>query len=278
MIEIMNRIFKFFGIAAVVAFAASCANVEYQEYPYVTLVTTSLSVNENVGTVDVTLASHNLNGKTVTATLEIVDGTAKNGTNISLSSPTVTFNGDEQKTVSVSIIDNPGVYTGTLSCRINLSGASDGAEIGSFNSVKVNIKDLDHPLADVLGTYTAVDGDGASWEVTVEADPNNTSKVLVKNIDNYTAKTISFPGVVSEDHSVIEISNQVAFTYSGYDIKLVALTQAGSFNRESTDPFVFKKNADGNFECEDGIISLAFSGGTYLGYFNYAWGPIVWKK
>lgn len=278
----MNKIFRFFGIAAAALSLASCLKTEYVWESYVSVDSASLTVKEDCGTVALTLSSHNLGSASTTVTLKLVDATAKAGQDIDFAgSPTVTFNGDETKDVVLNVVNHPGVYTGTVFCYVEVVSATD-AKVGSFNSARIVIEDLDHPLADVLGVYTLTPDSGyrnPKWSVTIDPDPKNTSKVIVYNLEGYMTSKIPYSGTVSADHKTISIDLNNPFSSSGYDVMVQAMNDDGDEQDWSTVPTLdFVKQDDGTFVCEWGLFTGAYSGGEYAGYFNYSWGPLVLSK
>ncbi len=139
---------------------ASCdMSEDFKTYPFAEFGGSSTSVAENVGTIKIPVVLYHAAKKQVMVTVQGVDGTASLGKNYSISDLTsgvLTFEpGDSVKYVTVSIIDKPGVFTGTLAFSLKLSGATENVEISNGSTYAVTIKDNDHPLAEIIGTYTA---------------------------------------------------------------------------------------------------------------------------
>ena len=126
--------------------------------------------------------------------------------------------------IEINILPHTGDYTGDKSVIIKLDSSAD-VNLGFEKSCELVINDLDHPLANILGSYTLT-GYGA---VTFVKDPDDVSVVHIENIftatQNWCGKTIDMIGQVSADLSTIVIPLPIDFGYTysnGQNLKVYA--------------------------------------------------------
>ncbi len=217
----MNKCFKIFaGIAAVMALASCNKEVEYQTSSFVTFESTGYTVQENAGTVKIPLHAYAENvdlsfpreGANTSVTFQVIDNTAKNGVNFTVepANGVLDINGTTDSAITLNITNLVGEFTGDLTFTIAITGASNDYTIGGLNTVNVTIKDIDHPLADVLGNYTVTQEDFAqgpvSYTMQIVADDKDLSVVWIYPICPL-ASQVGFQvyGTVSEDHKTITI-------------------------------------------------------------------------
>lgn len=227
----MRKILSFLTISLLVFFASCDMNTipEFEDSnAFVAFDKSALAVDETGGTlmVPVTLAS--LKGMAETTSFEIIDGTAKLGVNFTLvnESTSLTFTvEDRTQYIEFNIIDNPGVFTGDLRFEVQLK--DDGkVKPNAESSCRVTIVDLDHPLAFILGTYSASaasyfsDRGPFEWDTKFEKDAEDVSIVWISNIEPYFAsfgyvapEENYFYGVVNEDKTEIAIPTGQAIGY-----------------------------------------------------------------
>lgn len=222
----MKNIFKFIACALALSAAFSCSKLN--ETPvfkdsdsFVAFDRTAASINENGGVISLPISVASIDPKAVTVAYEIVEETAKTGTNFTLvnSSAIVTFDGTQRSsTIDINIIDLAGEFTGDLTFTVNLVSAGD-LNIGANKSCTVTIADLDHPLSDVLGTYT-VSGESyfngpAVWEAEFTKDAVDLTKVWIRGLaPGFATPTDLIYGTVSEDHNTITIPIGQVLPYS----------------------------------------------------------------
>lgn len=221
--NIMKTLKYITGVLAIAAAVACGRKEDYVTEAYATFTSTSFTVNENVGTVDVPVTLHNSKGGDVSLAVAIVDGTAVAGTNCEIVSPAsgvLTFaEGETEKNVTVSIKDQSGVYTGKLTFRLSLTSVTDGVSAGAFDVASFTINDLDHPLADILGSYTAsgykyYQGVVAfnPYTLTLSADDDDVNVVWVDFIVPMLSDLAAYgegyvKGTVSSDHKTISFTS-----------------------------------------------------------------------
>lgn len=226
----MKNIFKIFAFAA--AFSALFACSKLNETPvfdesksFAAFDVTSVSVNENAGTVSLPITIASVEPVKVALAYTTTDGTAKAGVNFNLSDPSavVMFDGTTRtQELVINIVDLAGEYTGDLSFTVSLVKPGN-LDLGASSTCTVKIADLDHPLAAILGEYNAAgkenwDGD-LTWTATFEKDDTDVSVVWIKNLVNFG---VSLYGNVSDDMSTITIPLGQSFVYNAtYTGKLV---------------------------------------------------------
>lgn len=226
----MKNIFKIFTFAVALSAAFSCSKLN--ETPvfeasksYAAFDMTSVSVDENAGSVSIPVTIASIDPVAVAVAYTTTDGTAKAGVNFNLNDPSavLAFDGKTRTmNLVVDIIDLPGTYTGDLTFTVSLVKPGS-LDLGDSSTCTVKIGDLDHPLAAILGTYTAAgkenwDGD-LTWDVVFEKDETDVSVVWIKNFVNFGTAVY---GNVSEDMNTITIPLGQSFEYNAtYTGKLV---------------------------------------------------------
>ena len=216
----MNKINKLFVLAAGIFVLASCNRIpEYKTAPFARLADddTAYEVNEDTVSFRIPVTAYNAEGLSGNVTFEVKDGTAKAGTNYTIepAGGVLSFNGNGTQYITVKVVNLKGEFTGSLGFSINVTGATGDLTLSGPRSATVTIKDLDHPLAAILGTWVATKWDGywgdnyAGKALTIEADPDDVTKVFVKNLDPYTPSlgvvTLPVVGQVNEEKNQIVI-------------------------------------------------------------------------
>lgn len=242
----MKNILKYTACALALSAAFSCSKLNEtpvfsSEDSFVAFDKGSMIVNENVGKISLPVSVASIDPVGVTVAYEVVDGTASAGTNFKLvnEAATVVFDGQARSNViEIDIVDLAGEFTGDLTFSVNLVSAGD-LNIGHNSTCTVTIADLDHPLSDVLGTYT-VSGESyfngpATWEAEFTKDANDLTKVWMRGLaPGFTMSTDLIYGVVSEDHNTITIPLGQMLPYSStYNAYFYAFD--GSYIYDETD-------------------------------------------
>lgn len=218
----MKKIFYFFSAVALGLAAASCSE-DFNVQPtfddadaFVEIGKTSISVAEDGGIISIPVTLASLSGIEETVSYAAVDGTAKEGTDFELvdGAATLKFTADARtQNIQVKIINREGEYTGDLKFTIELKSAGS-LNLGMNKSCSVYITDNDHPLASILGTYSATSlsysNSPQSWTLHFEKDPDDPTIV---HIDAITPGCLDFTswgdwsvtGSVSEDLNTITL-------------------------------------------------------------------------
>lgn len=215
----MKKIFYLISIMVLGFLAASCSNLN--EFPtfddndaFAAFKTSSVTVAENVGTVNIPVHVTSLKGVGTTVSYEFVNGSASQGVDFedASGSGTISFAaGESEKYITVKIIEHPGVFTGDLRFSVKFKSTGD-VKAGANNSCAVTINDLDHPLSAILGSYSckAMDAWGGDneWTMTFLKDDSDVTKVWIYNIwaaDSWADMDTIYYGIVDDDMTTITI-------------------------------------------------------------------------
>lgn len=280
-------------VAAAVMSFTSCSN----DYPtfddadaFVAMTNSTAYVAETGGTLEVPVMLTSLSGmeKTVEFTLTPdANAGAIEGTHYQLlnESKSLTFTKEEPtQYIKFRIIDND-VFEGDVKFTISLS-QPDGLNLGANRACVVTIEDDEHPLAFILGTFTATgtsnfDGE-LEWPVRIEKDASDLSKVWITGLVDGT--TTAIYGTVNEDKTELSIPmEQQVLPHSSYDILLEAYGWDGSdiFNLDDGAPLVGVIAADGTISFPNywfGGYAFNKSDGSGAGWWDLLWNDVVLKK
>ena len=281
----MKKIFKTFCFAAALSAAFSCSNLNVtpafeDSKSFAAFDVTSVTVDENAGTVSIPVTIASLEPKAVAVAYVVEDGTAKAGENYSLvdDSAVLTFDGKTRtQNIVINITDLAGKYTGDLGFTITLVKPGS-LNLGASSVCTVKISDLDHPLADILGTYVVTATDFAqgdvTWEMTLTKDESDVTMVWIDYVCPLAKQgSMAVYANVSEDHKTIsipcgqEVEDGLTFVEYEYDNGHYA-TKTGSVDMVSTTP--------GVFTTEKGIGMI--EGNSLYGGGVLIQGTTVWTK
>ena len=187
---------------------------EDEDPPTVSFSSSSRTVDEDSGTVSLTVALSGASGQAVTVDYATADGTAKAGSDYTGTSGTLTFSaGEKSKTVSISIT-NDSIDEDNEPLTVSLSDPS-GATLGSTDEATVTIIDDDLPPKISLSSSSrTVSEDAGTVGLTVRLSQGSGKPVKVdyattdgtaSSGSDYTAKsgTVTFaPGESSQTISV----------------------------------------------------------------------------
>ena len=281
----MNKVYKF--LAAALALSAMFACSKLNETPsfddskaFAAFDVTSLTVNENVGIVRIPVTVASIEPKSVAVAYTVEDGTAKAGVNYSLvdESAVLAFDGKARTMyIELNITNLAGEYTGDVSFTVSLvkPGSMD---LGASSKCTVRISDLDHPLADILGTYVVTATDFAqgdvSWEMTLSKDENDVTVVWIDYVCPLAmGNSMAVYATVSPDHKTISIpcgqqtKDGLIFVEYTFDNGHY-VTTSGTVDMVSTTP--------GVFTTEQGIGMI--EGNSLYGGGVVLQGTTVWTK
>ena len=232
-------------LAALAAVALASCNNDQPEFndkdAFVSFTDTKASVDENKATLEIPVQLSSLKGKEGTVDFEITaDKTAPavEGTNYTVAnaSRTLTFTKESNvQNIKLNIVDLAGTFTGDLRLNIKLKNAQ-GVNLGAESSFDVTIVDLDHPLAFMLGTFSASgtsNFNGAeTWTVNIAKDDNDVNKVWITNMV-LGASSAAYPiyGTVNEEKTEIRIpAYQVMTKSSSYPAILFTILDSEGEN------------------------------------------------
>lgn len=280
--------------AAIAGLLASCdMSKDFSTYPYTVFGNTGTTVSEQVGSFKIPVCLYNAENKSVSVTIKSVDGTAVSGTDYTITEPAsgvLSFaQGDTVKYVTVSIVDNPGVYTGDKEFTLQLVSATENVEIYNSKVCNVVIADEDHPLIKMFGDYTATAtfvyysssaggwvGGNISWTATFSAVDGDVTRLAISPFCNSsvdaTLAAATVTAQVSEDHNtltldVIDPPTSGDLTYPGgeyayigandyYNMYLYACTNLGSNGSGANyvATATMTKNDSGSFVIDDDVM------------------------
>ncbi len=268
----MKKLYSVIALAAGLVMLASCElnkePVFNESDAFVAFDNTALSFSETDGEVSIPVTVASLNGKSTTVSYEAANGTAKSGVNFELvdGAGTLSFTPDARtQYIKVRILD-PGVeyedgervgglYTGDLKFTISFKSTGDVAA-SRQNACTVTIKDIDHPMSALLGTYTAegfdyFQGDVCNWTVTVLKDASDDHMVWFDNLfnlDGWKGDDTMYYGNVDADLSTITIpfGQESEYVYSnGNPITMLGLDNDFEGYDSGSMTVTILKDADG---------------------------------
>ena len=266
----MKNINKFFAGFGVLLALASCDKLNTlpefkEEDSFAAFGTTYIAVNENVGKISIPVTIASIDPVATNVTYKVVDGTAKEGVNFKLSDPSAVLRFDgkaREMNIDLDVIEKKGEFTGDLEFTILIENAGE-INLGEGIECKVSIKDLDHPLASILGNYSAVvpeyfDKADASWDFIIDKDGESLTSVIISSLD-LNLSSLPYPAPSSEMSAAL--SANVDFDEEGKIIGLkVPLGQVLGYKFQGKSDILFWE-----FLYEDGEIADANdSGNLYL--------------
>lgn len=274
----------------VLVLSASCnRKIELQPQTFATFDAVSFSVDETAPSVSVPVSIYNPTGSEVQVTVKGVDGKAVNGVDYEIVSPAsgiLTFSGDvATQNIEVKINGQVGEFTNNKDFTIQIASATAGISVGNFNTARVVIKDLDHPLASILGEYSGVGvfasvGGVYNWTLTIDKNDDSVQKVNIIGLNDFGETLV---GEVSEDMSVIKLPFGQMYSASGYDVLFVGWAEGGYYAPSGN--LILTRTETGWIQSSDldgertwGVGALATSGGSILGWLDYIAPGIVLTK
>lgn len=281
---------KYIAGAAVLAIAACNPNTLPEFNPadsFAAFDAVSVSIDENGGSISLPLTIASIDPVKTNIVYEVIDGTAKSGVNFNLrdESAVVSFDGTQRTaTIDIDILNLEGQYTGDLSFSIKLLNAN-GINIGADSTCTVTICDLDHPLADLLGTYSAAgkeawDGE-ISWKAVFEKDASDVSVVWIKNI---APGLPAVYGNVNEDHTEILLPlGQKGVYNSSYNALFAGFKPENGKYYYSDEGNLVLVKTDTGWALDDekwgyGFLAVSVSSGSIAGWLTGLYPGVTFTK
>lgn len=218
-------------LAALAAVALASCNNDQPEFndkdAFVSFTDTKATIDENKATLEIPVQLSSLKGKEGSVDFEITpdeSAPAVEGTNYTVAnaSRTLTFTKESNvQNIKLNIVDLAGTFTGDLRLTIKLKNAQ-GVNLGTENTFQVTIADLDHPLAFMLGTFSAsgttLRNEAETWTVNIAKDDKDVNKVWITNmVLNWSSPNYPIYGTVNEEKTEIRIpAYQVMAKSSSY--------------------------------------------------------------
>lgn len=299
-------------IACVAAlFLTACSHVaQFTGEDFVAFKGSSYTVNESVGTYKIGVMAYPQNGNpNTTVSFKVVEKTAKSGKDFTVepASGVLTFAGDSTQYITIKVVDHDALYTGDLKFDLQITSTTNNYTFPNYNTVSITIKDEDHPLLDMFGTYTMggvilTDAPGYardSWDMEIGPYEGDVTRVWMKVMvpicdiysQNFKHGTVDVYGIVSDNMTKITIpvpqktaawpddlfdgfTADDRFWFYKWD------DEAGVF---ITDPgtIVFTKQEDGTFVANEedyfGISTPDSTDGLFY-YFMNVWDAYFVKK
>lgn len=279
-------------VAAALMTFTSCSN----DYPtfddadaFVAMTSSSAFVSETGQTLKVPVMLTSLSGieKTVEFTLTPDEKAgAVEGTHYRLvnSSKSLSFTKENPtQYIEFEILDN-NVFEGDVKFTITLT-KPEGLNLGANNSCIVTIEDDEHPLAFILGSFTAkgisyYNGE-QEWTARIEKDANDLSKVWIYGfVPGGQGSNIAIYGTVNAEKTQISIPvEQTMVATSSYDGVLICF-YGPEGDDQITDNLVGDIAADGTISFKDWFGTYAYNAGTTTGagWFNIIQSGAVFTK
>lgn len=265
---------------------------------------TSLSISEKAGRIKIPVTIASIEPVNTTVSYSIVDGgTAKQGENFNLvdAAAVVKYDGGARTNyIEIDIINIPG-YTGDFNFKLQLVNAV-GLKLGANRFCDINIKDEDHPLAELLGEYTVkgtTEDDGeTSWDLLIEKlyinkEKTQTSVTAVKvyGISPWLAGKKPYPAfdngyvanVVFNDEKKItglkiDIGQSLAFKfpYKGTDYDILI----GTFEKTAAGISVNIESGSIDLTWKDNVVTVETNiyVGLTIGWLDCIYSGATWTK
>ncbi|SHE70769.1 Calx-beta domain-containing protein [Mariniphaga anaerophila] len=270
-------------LAGIVLFFSACELNDYPKFDdaeaFVAFSSENMTVTEDAGTLEIPVRLTSLSGLSSTVSFDFIDSTAVKGRDYSLKggASVLNFDGNEAvQNIEVDIVNHNGVFTGDMKFGVRIT-SSGSVNAGSIDTMWVTIADLDHPLAFILGEFTATAtsyfNDKEEWTVTLDKDISDVNKVWITNLVNRgsSAKSPVY-GIVNEEQTEIKIPvGQVTVLSDTYDVLLKGFYGPdGETGIEDGGAITGLIDPDGTIHIQDEFGSQAFTKGTTnsAGWYN----------
>ncbi len=295
-----KTIFGILASAALVALVSSCNLNKLPEFDdndaFAAFETTTYTVREDVGTLQIPVTVASVAGLTTTVTYAVVDSvsTAVYGTNYRFTdeSGVLTFDSEHRTqyiTVEITDINDDNFedygydssYTGNLTFTISLVG-SNSVNLGLENTCTVTIRDLNVVFVGLAGTYQC-DGYSvqgySSWTVEMYEDNNNPSIIWIHGLDPYMTDYIDdIYATVADDESSFTIDFPFwCGTYGSYYLCYCLADDEGYYYYY--DDITFVKEDDSYVSEDYGFFLMACTGSgditSAAGYYDWVYSGIT---
>ena len=290
----MKNLYKYVACAMALAGAASCTELNQtpvfeDSKSFVAFDQTAISVDESAGTVTIPVTVACPTIPQVSVAYSVTDVTAKKGTNYSLvdEAAVLVLDGTAYtqnivlNIVNYNTTDERSGYTGDLTFTVNLESAGD-LDLGFSKTCTIKIVDLDHPLAEILGTYscagTSYYSGGLTWTATFEKDEKDENVVWITGIMGDCPMTVygNVKDYKNGDWTITVPAGQTAV--GSYKFSLCWFD--GSSVDDSTGNITLVRQDDGSYVAEMGVGVYCYdkSSGSGLGFWELFLPGITYKK
>jgi len=266
--RLMERILYHIAIIAGILTIVSCAGLNTEPVfddadAFIEFAQNSISVSEDGKQARIPVTLSSLSGLEERISYAVVEGSAREGQDYELNDGSAVLQFDAEhrtRDIVIDILEHSGEYTGDLDFSVVLK-TSGSVNMGMKTSCSVTITDNDHPLASILGEYSASALDYFSvtrnWAVNITKDAVDPAVVHIDAIifgcDSSGSWSVS--GKVSDDRQTITISaGQTCAEYEDGPTDLFKLCtwEDGIFYYDSED-VVLKQESPGTWVCEQNI-------------------------
>ena len=288
----MKRNIILFVAAAVALLSTVSCNrkVEYEFEAYATMYGASYSVSETAGEIKLPVLIQNATGSDVQITVNVAEGKAKEGIDYEVITPVngiLNFSGEtDSLNVVIKLFDTfKEEFTGNKDFTVSIASATNGVNVGIINQTKVNIEDVNHPLARFIGKWTGeMTGFFGNWPkaattFTVSADPEGdpfTDLIVSGGINPYF---VSAAGANPDFSAYVDGETLVVYAEQpcGYsDVVLLGFNAPDPNSADSYDHARFELKADGTLVQLNAFGAYTPSGGGF--YEIYLGGAVFTKE
>lgn len=280
----MKNIAKIIAAGSVLFAMTACSHVaKYTTYDFVAFAATSYTVSESSTTLVIPVCAYPENGEpNTTVTFDVKDGSAVAGTDFTFApaNGVLNFSGEKAQSITVTIMGHPGEFTGDLKFTIELKDASNDYEMNSYTKATVTIKDEDHPLVDMFGTYTSNNcygywgDDYTGHQITVAAYPDDITCLSISNLEPYLGSN-GFIGPVkgqlNDDHTLITVAGGQETGASG--IVYMGFNAPNPNDATATGDILIVIQEDGSF-----LLPNAWGSTSSSGWYEILLGGAVYNK
>jgi hypothetical protein len=218
----MKRLINILLTTACAAVLFSCTHeYAFKTNSYVILGETSFSVKEDVGNIYIPVSAYNCSSFTGSVYFKVNNGTAVEGTDFTVepANGVLNFDGNGTESIVISVIEHPGVLTGSLKFSLELTSVSGTiSDIGGVYSATVEIKDND-VVVDwdfVAGSWNATDNGSSYYDVEIKQVNENTLQLVNIWDEGSTIEgTITFDKA-NNSASIVFAGGQVVYTDGTY--------------------------------------------------------------
>jgi len=280
----MKNIAKIIAAGSVLFALAACSHVaKYTTYDFVAFAASSYSISESTTTLVIPVCAYPENGEpNTTVTFDVKDGSAVAGKDFTFApaNGVLNFSGEKAQSITVTIMGHPGEFTGDLKFTIELKDASNDYEMNSYAKATVTIKDEDHPLVDMFGTYTSNNcygywgDDYRGHQITVAAYPDDITCLSISNLEPYLGSN-GFIGPVkgqlNDDHTLITVAGGQPTGASG--IVYMGFNAPSPNDATETGDILIVIQEDGSF-----LLPNAWGSSSSAGWYEILLGGAVYKK
>lgn len=281
----MKKILNICAVAAIVLLAASCNRKhEFEHTTFATFNSVTYAVGEDTVQFKIPVTVYNPTNADMQVVFKAVDNSALKDVDYTISPASGILNFTAEaptQEIVVDITNFPDTFTGNKSFTIELVSSSDALSIGNFNTAKVQILDLDHPLSTFIGTWagtlTFADKVGTQFdtELIIEAveDDDTYTKLTITGLEAAYAQYAG--GIYQEavydkakSSIIIPYGQTMFYVNSNYDFIFIGLDETWNnlvnveFKYDEANGTLTQMTDYGSLDTKSGEIYSAYSAGA----------------